>query len=333
MFWTRRKRVGVALAAMATVGAVTSGQLAFTASNDLPQTSSAGYGSTDVTGGEVSSIVYSTNGTGATIIGATLTVVGDVHGKTVKAGFGSDALTLCDIGNYAAGSTTVTCSGFSNTTHDEVVFHVLIIDQNSAAAGGVGGGGTGGSALCDDFDDTDGDINGRTPSCGVGLWTAQRGSWSIDSNMAKVTGNGGQWVTVPFGSTDATAQVAVLGINGTCGAGIALNANGNSSTLVARVTNAEEGNVELAKVSYDSTTGLPSTNVLASWTVPAATNQFLRVTRLNGTVFVELGSTLAGSYLLNPADQGQFPVGNWGLYSCFNSMHFDNFSIGTASAP
>lgn len=76
--------------------------------------------------------MYSLNGDGSQITGANLYITGDLTtGRTVQAGFGTDALTGCTIGNYNAGQnrTSVTCSGFTQNTATADSFHIVVLNS------------------------------------------------------------------------------------------------------------------------------------------------------------------------------------------------------------
>lgn len=84
------------------------------ASNNVGS-SSSGYGTGTVSGATVQEVSYNLSPDGGTITGATLTLSGDLTGKSVSAGFNSAALTSCAMGLYVASSntTTATCTGLS----------------------------------------------------------------------------------------------------------------------------------------------------------------------------------------------------------------------------
>jgi hypothetical protein len=115
------------VAAGAVVAAVAAGGAAFTASNTVPA-SVAGYGTSTISGATATALNYTLSGNGSTITGAALTFTGDQTGRSVKAGFGSDALTACTVGTYdSTGNTTpVTCSGFSQSTAGSSTFNVAV---------------------------------------------------------------------------------------------------------------------------------------------------------------------------------------------------------------
>src|SRR5680860_1769335 len=104
---------GVLAVAALTVAAGT----ASTASNTVPA-SVAGYGTSTISGATATSLKYTLSADGTTITDAALTFTGDQTGRTVKAGFGTAALTACTVGTYdsVGNKTPVTCTGFTQST-------------------------------------------------------------------------------------------------------------------------------------------------------------------------------------------------------------------------
>ncbi|HEY2316700.1 MAG TPA: hypothetical protein VGH67_00250 [Solirubrobacteraceae bacterium] len=83
------------VAVVVLIGAIAAGGAAFTASNTLPTTDVAGYGSVTVTGATVSSIHNNDDSTG-NITSVDLVFSASQAGNTVKAGFGDEsALDTC----------------------------------------------------------------------------------------------------------------------------------------------------------------------------------------------------------------------------------------------
>lgn len=122
-----RRRTSRIIAAAAVIAAVAAGGAAFTASNTIPD-SVAGYGTSDISGATATALDYTLSADGTTITDAALTFTGDQTGRTVKAGFGSDALSGCTVGTYdsANDNTPVTCSGFSQSTASSSKFNVAV---------------------------------------------------------------------------------------------------------------------------------------------------------------------------------------------------------------
>jgi hypothetical protein len=118
----RKTILAGALAAGALAVAVGS---ASTASSTIAD-SVAGYGSSTISGASATSLVYTLSGDGTTITGATLTFTGNVTGRTVQAGFGTDNLTPCNPGTLDGTDTTVTCSGFTQNTAASSTFKVAV---------------------------------------------------------------------------------------------------------------------------------------------------------------------------------------------------------------
>lgn len=115
------------LAAGAAV-AVASAQGALTAGNTIAS-STAGYGTSTISGATATSVTYGLSADGTQINSATVVLSGDMTGRTVKAGFGTDALTACTLAAYVTGtpgSTTATCSGYSAVTASSTAFNVAV---------------------------------------------------------------------------------------------------------------------------------------------------------------------------------------------------------------
>jgi hypothetical protein len=123
----RTKRI---IGAIAVIAAIAAGGAAFTASNTVPDTV-AGYGTSNITGATVTALHYTLNADGTQITDAALTIHGDQSGNIVKAGFGSDALTLCTQGSYDSGTDTTpaTCSGYTQSTATSATFNVAVTNS------------------------------------------------------------------------------------------------------------------------------------------------------------------------------------------------------------
>jgi hypothetical protein len=115
------------LAAVAGIGALAAGGSAFTASNTVPA-SVAGYGSSTISGATATSLNYTLGTDGTTITAADLVFTGDLTGRTVKANFGSAALTACSVGTYNSGDdeTPVSCTGYTQSTSGATAFNVAV---------------------------------------------------------------------------------------------------------------------------------------------------------------------------------------------------------------
>jgi hypothetical protein len=115
------------VAALAVVGAVAAGGAALTASNTIPA-SVAGYGTSTISGATATALTYTLSADGTTITTADLTFTGDQTGRTVKAGFGTSALTTCTAGAYdSVGDTTpVSCTGYTQSTASSSTFNVAV---------------------------------------------------------------------------------------------------------------------------------------------------------------------------------------------------------------
>jgi hypothetical protein len=104
----KRKPLSI-IAGLAVVGAIAAGGAAFTASNTIPDTV-MGFGTSNITGATATSLTYTRSPDGSHIISATLVFTGDIHTRTVEAGFNANALDTCDPGTFASGDTTVLCT-------------------------------------------------------------------------------------------------------------------------------------------------------------------------------------------------------------------------------
>src|SRR4051794_3671688 len=100
--------------AVAVIGAIAAGGVAFTATNSVPVTS-AGFGTAAVSGAAATNIHHNLSDDGLTILTTDLTLSGNQTANTVKAGFGPDgthldlaaASSTCVPGTYdAIGATT-----------------------------------------------------------------------------------------------------------------------------------------------------------------------------------------------------------------------------------
>lgn len=95
--------------AVAVIGAIAAGGVAFTAANTVPN-SVAGYATTTVSGATVTDVQYGLNGVGDTINTVTLTFSSpDITNLHVKIGFNGAATTDCTVDS----ATQATCSGLT----------------------------------------------------------------------------------------------------------------------------------------------------------------------------------------------------------------------------
>jgi hypothetical protein len=116
------------LIALVVVGALAAGGAAFTASNTIPNTV-MGFGTSNITGATATSLTYTRSAGGNTITAATLVFTGDIHTRTVEAGFNTNALVACTAGTYdsVAGDTTVVCTmGTPEPTAGATTFNVAV---------------------------------------------------------------------------------------------------------------------------------------------------------------------------------------------------------------
>ena len=94
--------------AVAVIGAIAAGGVAFTAANTVPD-SVAGYKTTTVSGATVTDVQYGLNSTGDTINNVVLTFTTDITNLHVKIGFNGNATTDCT----STSATVATCSGLT----------------------------------------------------------------------------------------------------------------------------------------------------------------------------------------------------------------------------
>jgi len=122
-----RSKTSKIIGAVAIVAALVGSGAAFTASNTVPA-SVAGYGSSTISGATATALNYTLAADGATITAAALTFTGNQTGRTVKAAFGTAALTACTVGTYdsVALTTPVTCSGYTQSTATSSTFNVAV---------------------------------------------------------------------------------------------------------------------------------------------------------------------------------------------------------------
>lgn len=124
----RHRRITRRLLAVAVVvGALAAGGAAFTNSNTLPA-SVAGYGTTNISGATATDVIYTLSADGTEINSVEIDWNSDVSADTVKAGFGTDALTSCTT-TAGSGTSTSTCSGFTQSTSSALVFNVAVTNQ------------------------------------------------------------------------------------------------------------------------------------------------------------------------------------------------------------
>lgn len=123
----RFTRKMVALAVV--VGALAAGGAAFTASNTIAD-STAGYGTSHITGATATDVKYTLSADGTQITGATITFTGNLSNDTVQAGFETSSLTTCSAPAYdGTTSSTSTCSGFTESTSTSSTFNVAVTNN------------------------------------------------------------------------------------------------------------------------------------------------------------------------------------------------------------
>lgn len=115
------------LGAVAVAGVVAATGSAFTASNTVPA-SVAGYGTSTISGATATALSYTLSADGASITASALTFTGNQTGRTVKAAFGTAALTACTVGSFdsVANTTPVTCTGYTQSTATSASYNVAV---------------------------------------------------------------------------------------------------------------------------------------------------------------------------------------------------------------
>jgi hypothetical protein len=112
--------------AVAVIGAIAAGGVAFTEANVVPD-SVAGYDNTTITGATATAVNYTLDSTGENITDVVVTFSTDITGKHVRIAFNGGALgSDCTIAG-AVGSQTATCSGL---TQDTVAATALAVTVN-----------------------------------------------------------------------------------------------------------------------------------------------------------------------------------------------------------
>jgi hypothetical protein len=117
------------VAVVVLIGAIAAGGAAFTAANVVPDTT-AGYGTSNITGATATNIHYTLNATGTQITAADLTFTGDLSADTVRAGFEATNLTTCSAPVYdGTTSSTTTCTGYTESTATSATFNVAVTNN------------------------------------------------------------------------------------------------------------------------------------------------------------------------------------------------------------
>jgi hypothetical protein len=113
--------------AVAVIGAVAAGGVAFTDANVVPD-SMAGYKDTTVSGATATAVNYTLNSSGTQITGVAVTFTTDITGKHVRIAFNNGALgSDCAITGTAPGQ-VATCSGLTQTTDTATHLAVTVND-------------------------------------------------------------------------------------------------------------------------------------------------------------------------------------------------------------
>jgi hypothetical protein len=108
--------------AVAVIGAVAAGGVAFTAANTVPN-STAGYATTTVSGAVVTDVNYTLSADGTDITAVKLTFTSpDITGMQVKIGFNGNATTDCTI----TSATVADCTGLTEDTTGATALAVVV---------------------------------------------------------------------------------------------------------------------------------------------------------------------------------------------------------------
>jgi hypothetical protein len=115
--------------AVAVIGAIAAGGVAFTAANTLPTTTTAGYKSMTVSGAVVTAINYtlSADGTDITAVKLTFSSPADLTDPAmqVKIGFNGNAMTDCAVSS----ATVADCTGLTEDTEGAQSLEVAVANQ------------------------------------------------------------------------------------------------------------------------------------------------------------------------------------------------------------
>jgi hypothetical protein len=117
------------VAVVVLIGAIAAGGAAFTAANTVPNTT-AGYGTSSISGATATDIKYTLSADGTKINSALITFTGDLSNDTVQAGFEASNLTTCSTPVYdGTTSSTSTCSGYTESTASSSTFNVAVTNN------------------------------------------------------------------------------------------------------------------------------------------------------------------------------------------------------------
>jgi hypothetical protein len=117
------------VAVVVVIGAIAAGGAAFTASNTVPDTT-AGYGTSHITGATATDIAYTLSADGTAINSVLITFTGDLSNDTVQAGFEANSLTTCSAPVYdGTTSSTTTCAGYTEPTASSSTFNVAVTNN------------------------------------------------------------------------------------------------------------------------------------------------------------------------------------------------------------
>ena len=123
-----QKKILAGAAALVVLGISSGG--AFTAANTMTAgDQTAGYGTVSASGATVNSINFTHSADGTKVDSATVVLVGDQTGNTVKAGFAAVADKSCTLAAYNATdlTTTATCSALAQDVATASSFNVSVL--------------------------------------------------------------------------------------------------------------------------------------------------------------------------------------------------------------
>lgn len=185
--------------------------------------------------------------------------------------------------------------------------------------------------VCDNFDETDGDLDGRPVStavkCGFDTWSAHVGTWTVGGGAVVSDGTAAATATMPVAQADGTVAVLVQGADsGGEAGGVVSGHDGTDSYLAAVMVGDVTPRVDLLLVAG----GISTTLATVSITVPSAA--VLALTREGADIAVLMDGAPTLSYTLSAGDIAALGPGTRaGLYASSNSVQFDNLRVTTPS--
>lgn len=189
--------------------------------------------------------------------------------------------------------------------------------QALLGTGAAGGGGV--ANVTDDFNRADNASSLGTASDGIHSWTAQTGTWGINSNQGycPTLSAGAGVATVDYGARDCTVQVTIKTLGGNWGFYVAYE--GAADLIWVRY----EGTFSRIKVTL-LRTGFASfdlINVSGAWSA----NDILKFNLTGNTVTLYKNGASIGSQ--TDARVADATGTLHGLYTSSTAVRFDDFSI------